>query len=117
MANKLTSITKQKNTETLTSNTVRNFSVLFSDEIEKIFDLSKLEKSDSHKLIKFIHLATSLSWDQVDKKYLRKNDKTDVKEGHDIIHYGLTDKFRLHGYIDKGSFIIIRVDPNHKVHS
>lgn len=57
---------------------------------------------------------------QVENTYKRKSDKNDYyivgNTHHEIQHYRVNDKFRIHGIILEGQFHVLKLDPNHKVH-
>ena len=34
-----------------------------------------------------------------------------------VLHYGVTDAFRIHTVLEEGRYVVIRLDPNHRVHN
>ena len=57
-----------------------------------------------------------MNFDEVDKAFLRPADKEDTFNGSQVIHYKVTDSFRIHGIIENMRFKVLRLDPNHRVH-
>ena len=54
-----------------------------------------------------------MSFADVDKQYLRKPDKQDMFNDMQMIHYEVSEVFRVHGVIKDGRFYVVRLDPNH----
>lgn len=121
MGNSLTSKKKVKEEKkVLTTNTKRIFKIKFGDEMIRGYDFSTLEKNSSHKLIKFLDTIVGKCWNDVDRTYKRKTDHQDIVKNHDITHYGTSgsgSEMRIHGYIEEDTFVVVRIDPNHKFHS
>ena len=66
---------------------------------------------------KFLDIVSQMTFQQVEQRYKRKSDKNDTYNGDQVIHYGVTEVFRIHGTIEMGQFVVLRLDPNHKFHS
>ncbi|MCD7839983.1 MAG: hypothetical protein LUG46_05065 [Erysipelotrichaceae bacterium] len=96
------------------------FIICFSEKLEKEYNFNKLQKSDIKIFQKFLDKVSRMSLMQVEKTYKRRTDKDDYQIigniEHEIQHYKINDRFRIHGFIENGQFHVIRLDPNHKVH-
>lgn len=115
--NTLTKKNTAESKKTLTNKNDIKFQLLFGYNIQNKYNFNRIQKSDAHKLMRFVDDVIGKSWSYVEGKYGRKPDKNDKVNGHDIIHYGYSDGARLHGYEENGIFILVRFDPNHNVHS
>ena len=82
----------------------------------KNYTFEELEKKNLKELQSFLNKVSNMTVDQVDKLYKRKSDKHDIFMESQINHYEVTPSFRIHGIIENGQFIVLRLDPNHKVH-
>ena len=58
-----------------------------------------------------------MTFDLVDKQYARKLDKNDEHNGFQVVHYAVSDSFRIHGIVQNERFYVIRLDHNHKEHN
>lgn len=97
------------------------FTVCLRNKLEKGYDFNCLEKRHLKDLQRFLDKVSGLSITDAEKLYLRPNtDKGDTKRMDDqelqVVHFGVTDKFRLHGYYEGDLFIVCRLDPEHKYH-
>ena len=118
--NKLTSIDPSNisSDNVLTTRVNAPFRVCFGEFIEKKYNLKKYSESgNTRELINFLHKHSGKNWNDVDKTQRCQNDKNDKYKDHDIIHYKISRKGRIHGFISEGLFHIIRIDPNHKFHN
>lgn len=97
------------------------FILCFSHPLDKNYKISELGQRELKAFQKFLDTTSRMTYNQVEKLYKRKNDITDkiILKGtkFQVVHFGVTDKFRLHGVIADGMFHVIRFDPNHKKHS
>ena len=100
----------------LTQNVNRPFIASFRHKLHKGFRLDDLEKKEIQMLQKFLDIASDLTVSQMDTKYRRTPDKSDIFNGQQVEHYGFSDGFRIHGIYEEQRFEIIRIDPNHKYH-
>lgn len=105
--------------KTLTSYTKTPFKMSIERVFERGYCLKSLEKSHMKKLNEFIKrtVGNDLSFKEVQENYGRRPDKTDTIDGYEVVHYQVDRKFRLHGIIRDASFVICRIDPNHKFHN
>ncbi|BAP62923.1 MAG6450 family protein [Methanococcus maripaludis] len=97
----------------------------FDDKFSGFSDLNKSELKSWDKFIKDVNKSDS--WDDVFNKYFRginsdpksldKVKRLNIYSDQiEIIHLGLTQKFRIHGANLNGRFKLIWLDPNHKIH-
>lgn len=71
---------------------------------------------DRKKFDHFIRLVNSNKFDWESRQQTTdKNDK--LKNGEQIFHYKITDKFRIHGFQNGERFKLVRIDPKHEFHS
>lgn len=121
MVNKLTGNTDSEKVKlTLTSNTKRKFKIRFGDEMNSGYDFSVLQKQSAYKFTNFLDTIVGKYWNDIDKTYRRKSDRTDIVKNHEIIHYGPSGthtSLRVHGYIEDDTFVVVRIDPNHSFHN
>lgn len=122
------------------------FKILFSSQIEPVYNLLSIEKVNhpssifwkiprtmrqKEKLEMFLALAafidecTQMTYSEVDAKYARESDKFDKKKDMDkefpITHYQLSEtgigaQARIHGYVKDGYFVVVRMDWGHNFH-
>ncbi len=141
-------ITSDKNSpqKTLLTNQIKSyFKILFDYRIDEDYKISSIsavkhprnssrtfDKSEQAELCialcNFIEDATGMTYTEVDEKYGRERDETDL--AHDLeypdeefpmVHYRLATKgigkfARIHGYIFNGSFVVKRIDWGHHFH-
>lgn len=101
----------------LTNNVDVPFVICFKDKLTKGYTFEDLEKINNKELQNFLNIVSQLSVTEVDKKYRRKTDKEDKYQGQQVFHYQVSDSFRIHVINYNGSYEVIRLDPNHKVHN
>lgn len=92
------------------------FELVFKYPLEKGYTFKELTKQNNKEFQSFLDKVSKMSVDQVDKLYARRPDKNDEYKGMQVLHYGITDKFRIHVVLEDGYYKIIRLDPNHKFH-
>ena len=92
------------------------FQLCFKDRLEKGYTFEELQKKNLKEFQLFLNKVSQMTVDQVDKQFGRKPDKNDTYCGKQVQHYEVNDKFRIHGVNELGGFMVIRLDPNHKVH-
>ncbi|MGN1190717.1 MAG: MAG6450 family protein [Candidatus Ornithospirochaeta sp.] len=100
----------------LTKNVDVPFRLCFKDKLEKGFTFEELEKRHLKEFQGFLNKVSNMTVDQVDKLYGKRPDKQDNYDGEQVLHYGVTDKFRIHGVNGTNGFMVIRLDPNHRYH-
>lgn len=94
------------------------FVLKFKTPLEKKYTFKEMNQQNNKEFQNFLNKISKMSVQQVDKLFGRKPDKDDIVNDKQVIHYQVTDKFRIHVIMDiDGSFEIIRLDPNHKFHS
>lgn len=77
----------------------------------------KMYKRKSHIVwVSFFEKTIGKDWNYVTREYERQQDKNDIVDGHEILHFEISKKGRIHGYLENGIFVMIRFDPNHHVH-
>ena len=92
------------------------FNLCFQHKLASGYTLAELSSGNIKALQRFLDKISKMTFAEVDKLYLRKADSQDAYEGVQVIHYAITDKFRIHGIIEGEKFCVIRLDPNHKFH-
>jgi len=114
---KLTKNTAQKSTPTvLTRNRDVPFELCFKYALLKGYTFHNLEKRNVKDFQNFLDKVANMTVQQVDMQFARKPDKNDNYKNEQVLHYGVTDSFRLHTILEEGRYVVIRLDPNHKVH-
>lgn len=102
---------------TLTNKNTSRFILGFNYSLIKDYTFNEMTVRDNRKFQKFLDLVSKLSVREVDEKYSRVPDFTDVYNGLQVRHYEVSDKFRIHVILENGVYYIIRLDPNHKFHN
>lgn len=92
------------------------FSVTFRHKLQNGYKFTDLKRENYKELQNFLDKVCGRPFNDVDRLYRRKSDDTDLHDGEQIIHYEVSGAFRIHGIIECGQFIVLRLDPNHKVH-
>ena len=92
------------------------FELSFKYPLKKSFTFAELEKRDLIDFQRFLDKIAKMTVQQVDKSFARRPDKNDSYEGKQVLHYGVTDSFRIHTILEEGRYVVIRLDPNHRVH-
>jgi len=93
------------------------FIISFSRKLENGYRFDDLKQSDLKVLQNFFDIASQLTVQEMDEKYKRQSDKNDILYNEPVIHYGTSERFRIHGTYIEGRFEVLRIDPNHKVHN
>jgi len=93
------------------------FEISFKYPLTKGFTFSELEKYDLNIFQKFLNKVSKMTVQQVDKTFARQPDKNDDYNGRQMLHYGISDSFRIHVILEEGRYVAIRLDPNHKTHN
>ena len=130
----------------LTAKVDAHFKILFDYSIEEDYRISsiddishpykkyrKLNKKEKSKLYRslclFIEEATAMTYTEVDEKYGRTRDQSDMvrdimypNEEFPMIHYkiansGIGSVARLHGYLRNSVFVVRRMDWGHRFHN
>jgi hypothetical protein len=94
----------------------RPFLIVFKDKLQKDFNFEKLQKSHLKQFQSFLDIVSQMSFNDVEKLYGRKPDKNDTYQDRGVVHFEVSQSFRIHGIIEGEYFIALRLDPNHKVH-
>jgi len=86
--------------------------------LESGFCFKDLQKREIKAFNSFINktVGNDLTVQEVNKQYGRKRDSNDKIDDHQVYHYSISKKSRIHGYLKEGYFVICRIDPNHRVH-
>lgn len=114
---KLANISSEPSSQKLTRLIYSPFIVSFKYPLEKGFTFCDMEKTDMDVFQAFLDRVCGRTFQDVDSQYKRTTDHNDSFHDQDVIHYGLSNGFRLHGIIENGRFKVIRIDPNHRVHN
>lgn len=105
-----------KSTRILTKKRDVPFILCFKYELEKGYTFKELEKKNNRELQNFLDKVAKMNVQQVDSSFARKPDGEDTYKGSQVYHYAVTNSFRIHVINEEGRYIILRLDPNHKVH-
>lgn len=100
----------------LTSHLSLPFTLCFKYKLQNGYALDDLNAAQIKDFQKFLDTVSQLTFQQVEKRYRRKSDTNDTFNGDQVIHYGITQVFRVHGTIENGQFVVLRLDPKHQVH-
>lgn len=92
------------------------FELCFKYPLKKGYTLESLSQRDVKKFQAFLNKVSKMTVTQVDQAYARKPDPADTFRGMQVYHYKVDETFRIHVVIEKESFKIVRLDPNHKFH-
>lgn len=102
--------------EPLSKHVVVPFSITFRHKLQSGYRFTDLKPEHLKEWQRFLDKVSGQSFNEVDRLYRRKTDTTDVYNGEQIIHYQVSGIFRIHGIVQAGHFLVIRMDPEHKVH-
>ena len=116
MENKLAAFDAPSRGTQLTRNNTSPFAIVFIHKLPKGYCFKNLSIANIKKFQSFLDKSCGLTFTEVDKLYKRPTDEKDKYCGEQVIHYEVSDKFRIHGIINKGYFQVTKIDPNHKVH-
>ena len=105
-----------KRHEILSSRLSSPFSLCFKYKLENGYTFLDMDTKHVKTFQKFLNQASQMTFEQAERLYRRKSDTTDVFSGDQVIHYGISEVFRIHGVIQNGQFVVIRLDPMHKFH-
>ena len=108
---------KTKKGELLTNNRDVPFVLCFKYPLEKKYTFTELEKQNNKELQSFLDKVSRMTVQQVDTVFSRKPDKSDTYNELQVYHYAVTDSFRIHVVNENGRYMVLRLDPNHKVHT
>ena len=92
------------------------FTLCFKYKLQNGYTFNDLNTAQIKDLQKFLDIVSQLTFQQVEQRYRRKSDPNDTFNGDQVIHYGITQVFRIHGTIENGQFVVLRLDPRHQVH-
>ena len=92
------------------------FSLCFREKLFNGYTFKELKKEQLRDWQKFLDIVSQLTFEQVERRYRRDSDTTDTYGGEQIIHYWVSESFRVHGVIQNAQFVVLRLDPNHRVH-
>lgn len=100
-----------------------SFEISIRYSLEKNYSFKKLTNEGIIAFHQFIEktVGKSLSWQQVDKMYLRTKNgnpfRDETIDGIDrrVTHYDISKSGRIFGYREGDDFIIWKIDPNHEV--
>lgn len=92
------------------------FTLCFKYRLENGYTFDDMNESQIKDFQKFLNLVSEMTFQQVEKRYRRKSDSSDIYNGDQVIHYGITEVFRIHGTIENGQFVVLRLDPRHRFH-
>lgn len=93
------------------------FVLCFKYPLERGYTFLELSQQNKKEFQTFLDKISRMTVQQVNEAFARKPDKNDTYNGNKIYHYAVTDSFRIHVVIEEGRYKVIRLDPNHRVHS
>ena len=102
--------------ERLTDKLNAPFSLCFKYRLANGYTFSELSVQQLREWQNFLDLAAQMTFQDVERRYRRNSDKKDEFQGEQVIHYGIGKVFRIHGVIENGQFVVLRMDPDHKFH-
>ncbi|WP_217588715.1 MAG6450 family protein [Lentibacillus saliphilus] len=107
-----------KKGQVLTNKSKAKFKMSLERSLENGFCFKDLQKREVKAFNSFIDktVGKNLTVLEVNQRFGRSPDKSDSIDGYNIYHYEVSGKFRIHGYLKEGYFVICRIDPNHRVH-
>ena len=105
-----------KKTAKLNSHLSSPFSICFKHKLMNGYTFEGLSARDMKIWQGFLDLASQMTFEQAERRYRRISDDTDTFDGEQIIHYAIGEAFRIHGVIENGQFVVLRMDPTHKFH-
>ncbi len=111
---KLTKGALQKATK-LTSHLSLPFTLCFKYKLQNGYTFNDLNTAQIRDLQKFLDIVSQLTSQQVKQRYERESDPNDTFNGNQVTHYGITQVFHIHGTIENGQFVVLRLDPRHHV--
>ena len=106
----------KKSSRLLTTQRDVGFVLCFKYPLEKKYSFTELEKQNNKEFQGFLDKVSKMTVQQVDQAFARKPDKNDTYNGLQVYHYAITDSFRIHVVNEAGHYVVIRLDPHHKVH-
>jgi len=92
------------------------FELSFKYPLKKGFTFKNLEKKNLIELQRFLDKIARMTVQQVDKAFARQPDKNDTFNNKQVLHYEVAKSFRIHAVFEDGRYVVIRIDPNHRVH-
>ena len=114
----MSKLAKSRETPTKLTNRLSSpFSLCFKYPLEQGYTFNDMSLAQVREFQKFLDLSAQMSFEQAERRYRRQSDTNDIKDGDQVIHYGIGKTFRIHGVIQNAQFVVIRLDPNHKFHS
>lgn len=105
----------EKELRTLTNRREAPFAIAFEEKLDPRYNFFNLQVSEINSFQRFLDKVLGRPMEEVEKR-LRRPDHNDKFNGKQIQHYEVTEKFRIHGYYNNAHFVVLRMDPNHKVH-
>jgi len=113
---KLVDVKAHEENSPLTNRRDRPFRLCFKYKLENDYRFDNFQLIDIKKFQAFLDKIALMVFREVDTLFLRHTDKNDEYHGQQVIHYEVAEKFRIHGIIENGEFVVIRLDPNHRYH-
>lgn|GEM_PF-1591029 len=121
---KLANNTQHPSALPLTSeeNSIATFKVVFAGKAQRNYDFKDCDMQQWHQFGEFIDATVGKKITEVNERYKRNPDRSDkvkdpLGDTYKIEHYEVNNQSRIHGYfINRGYFIVTRLDPKHKVH-
>lgn len=100
----------------LTNHLSSPFVLCFKYKLENGYSFEDLRQNDLKPLQSFLDHVADMTFQDVEKTYKRQSDRNDVYQGEQVIHLGIAKGFRIHGVLEEGRFVVLRLDPRHEFH-
>ncbi|MCL1983655.1 MAG: hypothetical protein FWG53_11310 [Clostridiales bacterium] len=92
------------------------FELSFKYPLIKGYTFKELEKRNLSDFQRFFDKVARMTVQQVGESFARPPDKDDSIYSKQVLHYEITDSFRIHVILEEGRYVVVRLDPNHIVH-
>lgn len=93
------------------------FEICFKYKLQSGYTFKELQQRDVKAFQKFLDIVSNMSVQQVDETYARPPDKSDEYDKRQVLHYAVTNSFRIHVVMEGGYYKVIRLDPQHRFHN
>lgn len=117
MSRKLYEAKQQSKPVKLSSRLDVPFIISFKYPLKNGYTFAEMRPEDNKAFQSFLNKVSNMTFNQVDTAHRKKSDVHDLYNGQQVIHYGVSGTFRIHGVIENSRFKVIRLDPRHKFHS
>lgn len=113
---KLTNKTQPGKRPPISNHLSSPFILCFKYQLHRGYTFDTLTHIHLKEFQRFLNQISAMTFQDVEKNYRRSSDSSDTFEGKQVIHYGFGKRFRIHGVIEEGQFVVLRIDPDHNYH-